>query len=266
MASNTRTVKSDERLIQIIEYLQEEDGAGVTEIANQIGMAKSTVHGHLQTLKESGYVTKVDREYQIGLQFFNHGIYARRKKPIYPLAKRKVIQVAQETGERAWCTVEENGLGYYLYGAEGEHPIRPPVRVGQSIPLNQTAGGKAILAHLPEEKIQDIVETHGLPAKTKYTITDEAELHEELGRIRDQGYATNKQESLIGLQAIGVSIIDESGAVQGALSISAPHNRLENQELKERFLDLLRGETNEMAINVSYKTEQYATPVKKRDR
>lgn len=264
--SDPKTVKSVEKAMKIIEYLQESDGAGVTQVANKFGMAKSSAHGHLQTLKKKGYIAQEDSEYQVGLQFFNLGIYARRKKPIYPLAKHKVLNVADQTGELAWFTAEENGMGYYLFGAEGEHPVRPPVRVGNSVHLHQTAGGKAILANLPESRLKLAIEKHGLPAVTEYTITDENELRNNLQQIRDQGYATNNQESLVGLQAIGVPVIDEGGTIHGALSISAPQKRLENIEIKNQYLDLLMAEANEMAINVSYKTDQYLTPAKKRNK
>lgn len=252
METGPRTIQSDERLFEIIELIQSRDGAGVTEIANELGAAKSTIHAHLATLEQGGYVINENGHYRIGLQFLRHGIYAQTSNPLYYMAKEKVTQLAQETGERAWCQVEENGVAYYLCGAEGEHPVHPPVQVGEWVHLHQIAAGKAILAYLPEERVRGIVDRYGLPAKTDHTVTDEAELFEVLDRVRERGYAFNEEESLRGLHAVGAPVRDEEEGVKGALSISGPANRLTGAKFREELPELLLGATNELEINLTY--------------
>ncbi|WIV67034.1 IclR family transcriptional regulator [Natrialbaceae archaeon AArc-T1-2] len=245
-----RAVKSDERLFDIVEFIREQDGAGVTEIASEVGLAKSTVHGHLTSLRRRGYVVKTDDGYRLGLEFLNHGKYVQTSYSLYTIGQQKVKQLAAKTDERAWCVVEENGLGYYLTGAEGDHPVHPPARIGQRVHLHPLASGKAILAHLPESRVDEIVDQHGLPEITSNTITDEDELFAELERTRERGYAVNNMESLSGLYAIGAPVVDETGVVRGALSISGPKNRLKAENKQHRFVDLLLGATNELEINI----------------
>lgn len=247
-----RRVKSDETLFDIIETLRQHDGAGVTTIANELDMAKSNVHAHLASLQERGYVVNEEGKYRIGLEFLSHGIYARTSRDLYPSADKKVQELAQETDERAWCQVEENCMCYYLCGAEGKHPVHPPVRVGESVHLHTIAAGKAILAHLPKERVREIIERHGLPEKTENTITDETELFEELAEVRECGYAFNREESLLGLHAVGAPIVDPEGGVKGALSISGPANRLKADKLDSELPELLLGATNELEINITY--------------
>jgi DNA-binding IclR family transcriptional regulator len=245
-------IKSDHRMFNIIELVQERDRIGVTSIADELGIAKSTAHAHLSALEERGYVVNEGGAYRIGLQFLRHGIYARNYNRLYPRAKNKITHLAQETDERAWCQVEENGMCYYLCGAEGKHPVNPPVRVGECVHLHTIAAGKVILAHLPQERVESIIDRHGLPAKTKYTITEREELFASLADIRDRGYAFNEEESLRGLNAVGAPIQGSNGEILGALSISGPANRLQGEKFQDDLPELLLGATNELEINIAH--------------
>lgn len=247
-----RGIKSDHRVFDIVELIQERDRIGVTAIADELGIAKSTAHAHLATLEERGYVVNEGGAYRIGLQFLHHGIYARNYNRLYPRAKEKITHLAQETDERVWCQVEENGMCYYLCGAEGKHPVNPPVQVGECVHLHTIAAGKAILAHLPEERVETIIDRHGLPEKTKYTITDREELFASLADIRDRGYAFNEEESLRGLNAVGAPIQGPNDGVLGALSISGPANRLQGEKFRRDLPELLLGATNELEINIAH--------------
>lgn len=246
-----RTIKSDEKLFDIVEFIRENDESGVTEIAEGVGMAKSTVHGHLTALQRRGYVVKEEGKYRLGLEFLSHGKYVQNSYALNSIAPKKVNQLAEETGERVWCIVEENGLGYYLTGAEGEHPVNPPVEIGEGVHLHSISAGKAILANLSRNRVEEIIERHGLPAQTQNTITTKEELFDELEDVREYGYAINDGESLPGLYAIGAPIIDKSGEVRGALTISGPTNRLRRKETREQLVELLLGATNELEINLA---------------
>lgn len=246
------TVQSIERMFELVTGLQELDGAGVTELAAHLEIPKSTVHRHLTTMREYGYVEKTDGTYYPGLQFLDVGISARNKYRVYEPGKQKTVELAEQTGERAWCMVEENGVGWYLCGASGDHPVFPPVRVGERVHLHQTAAGKAILAHLSRETVEEIIDQHGLPAETEHTITDPERLWDELETIRERGVSFNQQESLLGLHAVGAPIKDnQTGELFGAISLSGPANRVELSRDSE-YTDLVLGTANEIEINLSY--------------
>lgn len=247
-----RTIQSDERLFDIIECLTEADTAGVTEIAEAVGLTKGTVHGHLTALRRRGYVVKDGTEYRLGLEFLFHGKNAQLSYELYSISRKKVDQLADQTGERVACMVEENGWGYYLYRAEGQHPVQPPVQLGEGVTLHPRSAGKAILAYLPPERVEEIIDRHGLPAETDQTITNRETLSEELREIRRRGYAINDEESIPGLYAIAAPIIDNHGDVRGALTISGPANRLRSEDSHRQLIDLLLGATNELEINLTY--------------
>lgn len=245
-----RSIQSDERLFDIIEYIRSEKKAGVTEIAQELNLSKSTVHGHITALKRRGYAVKDGQEYRLGLEFLNCGKNIQHSYDIYDIAKEKVDYLAEETGERVWYMVEENGLAYYLIGAGGEHPVNLPVQMGQSAYLHSRAAGKSILAHIPQDRAEEIIDRHGLPAETENTITDKEDLFTELEEVQKQGYGINDAETFDGVYAIGAVILDNHRNVEGALSISGPKNRIDVDERKKELIDMITGTTNEIQINL----------------
>lgn len=250
--SDSGAVKSAETMFDVIDGIQELDGARVTELANHLGLAKSTVHRHLSTLERNQYVVKEGVEYHLGLRFLGLGEYARGRNPVYPLARKLVDQIAAETEERALFMVEEHGLAVYLYRGVGSHAVRTNSRVGTRRLLHTVAGGKAILAHLPSERVDEIVDEWGLPADTPETITRRRDLDAELERIRERGVAFNREECIVGLKAVAAPVLGPDGEIMGALSVSGPAHRMKGEWFESEIPDLLLGSTNELELNLEY--------------
>ncbi|MFB6131687.1 MAG: IclR family transcriptional regulator [Salinigranum sp.] len=248
------TVKSDERLFAIIDCLRELDGAGPTELAEHMGLPKSTVYGHLATLKHNEFVSQEDGEYRLGLKFLDYGVYARDRHDLAKIANESIRKIAEQTGETAWIVVEEYGLAVYLSKAEGENSVQNHARIGRREPLHQLAAGKAILAHLPDERVREIIDQHGLPAATENTISDEGELFDELDEIREDGYAFSNREVITGTRAVGAPILDERNAnrVLGAISVAGPAKRLRGDWYREDLPNLMLGTANEIELKFRY--------------
>ena len=253
MSSNQRRpVETVETAFELLERLKRRGPLGPTELANDVGMAKSTVHRHLKTLERGGFVVRVDGGYRIGLRFLDFGVAARDTHELSAVVKPKVTELADETGEKIWCIVEEAGRGIHLFGATGDGSVRTDAREGTRTYLHQHAAGKAILAHLPEERVHEICDRYGLPAKTPRTITDREELLEALREVRDRGFALNHGESVLKLNAVGAPITDGEGRPLGAISISGPSNRLSGEYLRETLATRLLGAVNELEITLSF--------------
>jgi DNA-binding IclR family transcriptional regulator len=252
MTSDTSPVTTSETTFEIVEYLCDNDDASISEIAVELDRAKSTIHRHLATLVHHGYAVKNGGTYSIGLRFLNLGLSARNNRTLYHETYTKVDQLAEETGEKVWCMTTENGRSVHLYGANGEQAVRTDNREGQVSYLHQHAAGKAILAHLPREHVNEVIERYGLPARTSQTITDSTELFERIEQIREQGYAFNREEFIPGLHAVAVPITTKDNSAIGSLSISGPANRLQGEKLNEDLPNLLLGAVNEIEINLSH--------------
>lgn len=245
-----RTVKSTETALAIVEHLKERDAGRVTEIADELGLAKSTVHNHLATLRKHGYVDKVGDAYKLGMRFLHLGEEVRRRDPGFEFAESKVEKLAEKTNERTQFIVENNGKGIYLARAMTPDAVRAASGIGEYTPLHASAAGKSILASLPDERVDEILEEHGLPAMTENTITDPATLREELAEIEDRGYAINRSEKTSGLWAVGVPVFRPDGQLLGALSVSGPEFRMKGR--MDELIDLLLGTANELELNLTY--------------
>lgn len=245
-------IESDETLFDIVEHLRQLDGAGVTELAEELGLAKSTVHGHLTTLRERGFVVKRSGRYELGLRFFEYGQYVRSQLEIVQSGTAVVAQLEEETREMVWLLTHQNGKAIYVYGRSGDNDIDINTILGTRTHMHYNSGGKAILAHLPESEVRHVVDTHGLPARTSNTITDPERLLAELDRVREQGYALNLSEDLDGIHAVGVPLTVD-GEVQGALSVAGPAHRMPKERCEGDVLDRLRAATDEIDLTLAYR-------------
>jgi DNA-binding IclR family transcriptional regulator len=231
-------VKSARTAFEIIEYIHEQDGAELGELAEQIDLAKSTVHGYLATLESLEYLVNEGGSYHLSLKFLYHGTAARNSVPLSRLADETLCALAQESSLVAWLVVEEHGRAVYLDQAMSDDAVRTYGRISKRTHLHAPAAGKAILAHLPDSRVQRIVDRYGLPARTEQTITDEAALREELSTIRRQGYATSEHEAALGVQSVAAPV-RHRGTVLGAVSVSGTSNQVDDDYFETELPDLV---------------------------
>ena len=168
------------------------------------------------------------------------------------MAKQKVIELAQETGERALFLVEERFDGVYVHRAGGRHPLQSDTMIGKRRPLHALASGKAIIAQWPDDRIDEYIETTGLEELTGNTITDRESMFEEVERIRERGYAFNSGEHMEGLRAVGVPVRDDRDELIGGLSVFGPAGRVSEDELQDSYPQLLEAKAQELKIDLTY--------------
>jgi len=252
MVPEENTITATRTSLRIVEALKRLDGAGTTAVANDLGIAKSTVHNHLQTLEDEGYITNEGSAYHVGLRFLELGEYKRNRMDIYEKARPEVASLAEKTGEMANAAVEEHGEGVYITRAEGSEAVSVDTYAGKRVNLHCTALGKTILAMLPEERVDEIIDTHGLPARTENTITDRAELKAELADIRERGHAYDREERLPGLRCVAAPVTSEDGDPVAALSVSGPTSRIKGDLFHEEIPEMLQSAVNVVEINLVY--------------
>lgn len=246
------TVGATERTFRIIETLSQHDGMGVTALANELSLPKSTIHNHLNTLKQNEYIVKENGIYRVGYRFLELGSRARSKHPLYDKGHSEVDSLAASTGELVNIATEEYGQGVYLYLTFGDQAVELDTYPGKRFSLHCTALGKAILAHLPTNRVKEIIDTHGLPARTSNTITDEETLFEELAEVRDRGFARDKAERLEGLHCVAAPIMLSDDQILGAISISAPTSRMKEDRVQGEITEQLLDSANVIELKVAY--------------
>ena len=237
-------IKAAKVSFDVIEALREREGAGVSELATALEMPTSTIHDHLRTLEQQGYLVKEDGEYRVGARFLELGEQARSRKKVYGIARPEVDSLAEETGEHANLLIEEHGLGVFLYKARGEDAVNLDTHAGMRVLLQTTALGKTILAYRPREEVEAILDEHGLPEITANTVTDRDELLDELETIRERDYSINRGEHFPGVAAIGTAIVSEPDDAIGAISISGPLSRMGPERVEEDLAPALMNKKN----------------------
>ncbi|WP_049987092.1 IclR family transcriptional regulator [Halobellus rufus] len=248
------TLAGVEKTFDVIAAVQELGRVRVTELADHLDIPPSTAQVHLNTLRKCGYVIKDDGKYKIGLRFLEHGGYARRQLDLYRAAKTHINDLAEQTGEAANLGVEENGERVLIYKSESPNDaIYDNAPTGERTHLHWTALGKALLAELPDTRIETIVESHGLPAKTPHTITDREALFEEIEAIRKRGYSIEDQDRRKGILAIGVPIIEEqTDSVAGAICVSGPRSRFWDDGIDKSLLDAVKNTANIVELQYNH--------------
>lgn len=228
-----RTVKSVEKTCVIMDCLRERRGCTVSELTETVDLSAGTIHTHLATLKQRGFVVQHGDTYKLGPELLTMGEYVRNHDDLYQASKNQVEQLAKESEECAHLIFEHDGRLYALYERFGTQAVgiefHDRKREEALSHLHCTAAGKAILAHLPNDRVKGIIEKSDLPARTQNTITGFDDLKSELEGVREEGVAYADEEQILGIRAVGAPILDQNEQVVGAIALSGPTSRLNGE-------------------------------------
>lgn len=183
-------------------------------------------------------LTKSDGRYRLSLQWLERGAQVRRSVNLYRVAKPEVDRLAAETEEVANLGIEEAGQRILLYKREGGEALYDNALTGEFTNMHWTSLGKTILTHLPNQRVDQIIEEHGLPRATEQTITNAKNMHQERNQIRDQEYAIEDKERVNRVRSVAVPIIQD-GQICGAISVTGPKARLGIKRIENELLEQL---------------------------
>ena len=166
------------------------------ELAEETGLAKSTVHRLLASLVGLGYVVQDEENghYRLTLKMFELSSGIVDSMDIMGVAKAHLERLSQRTGEAVHLVIRDGRDIVYIYKTESG-PMRMSSRVGLRSPLYCTGVGKAILATLPGDELEDIWTHSNVQKLTDKTITDLEELRSQLVEVRANGYAIDDEEN-----------------------------------------------------------------------
>ncbi|WP_436924223.1 IclR family transcriptional regulator [Halosimplex amylolyticum] len=246
-----RTIRSVEIAFNIIDVLQEKGGAGVTELAEELDHSKSTIHSHLRTLEDREILVREGDGYRLSLRILDMATHVRDQVGNYDVIRSEVDTLAEETGEIAQFGIEEHGKVSYLYKTTGERGVETASRVGTQQPMYSTSLGKTILAYLPEDRTEEIVQAQAYEALTPMTITSAEELYEDLEAIRERGYGIDDEENFEGLRCVAAPVKNEE-TVLGAVSITGPSSRFTVDRIHDELSDQVQRAANVIELNTKF--------------
>jgi DNA-binding IclR family transcriptional regulator len=217
-------VQSVARALSILNMIADSGprGLNVTEMAEVLGVAKSTALALARTLTSSGYLRAVEPgpRYVLGLTLLRLGDLVGQQTSIAEVGLPVLRDLATATGMTVRLAISQNGYPVFVERIDGSGSIRFHAPLGQREQPHATAAGKAILAHLPDSEVSAILAESGLARYTPNTVTDPDELRAELGRVRSVGFAVDDEEEAEGVFCAGAPIFDHQGNVVGALSVT----------------------------------------------
>jgi DNA-binding IclR family transcriptional regulator len=254
-------VQSVERALSVLTCFSDgEPQLRVAEVARRLGLPQSTVSRLIATMERMGFIERdpLTGLVRPGLQLVTLAGVALNQMEVQRQAQAELSAVATELGLAANLAILRDDQIFYLSTAEGPKAPKLFTMIGKRNPLHCTAIGKAILANLPEPEREAILGRIGYPAFTPRTARTAEQLRAMLDRVRETGYATEREELAFGRACIAAPIRNASGAVVAAASISGPLSAL---ALEERETELV-SRVIEMTDRISHKLGWITIPAR----
>lgn len=219
-------VRSVERALDVLEVLAEADSHGLrlSELASRLETSKSTVLAVLRTLTARGYVAEIGegraRRYRLGLTLARLGDLVLGQIDLLDLALPSLRAMTAETGWTSRVGVLDEAFAVIIGRVDGPGIVRFQSNLARRELPHCSAIGKALLSHLPEERVRSIVARTGLPARTATTITDVEHLLRELDGVRAKAFAVDDEEDSEGVFCVGASVFDHNQSCVAAISLT----------------------------------------------
>lgn len=220
-------VQSVDRALTVLEILAKRGVAGVTEIAGELGVHKSTASRLVAVLENRGFVEQLaDRgKYRLGFGIARLAGALTVQRDLAHESRRACEALAAEVGETVNVAILDGDRVINISEVRGASAVAVHTWVGQSTPPHATSSGKVLLAHALDLDLAQLLGRR-LPKYTERTLTDVRQLDHELAGVRERGWAATQEEYEIGLNALAAPVRDHSGRVVAAVSVSGPSYRL----------------------------------------
>jgi DNA-binding IclR family transcriptional regulator len=246
-------VQSVERALTVLEILAREGHAGVSEIAEEMGIHKSTVSRLMGSLvsREMVHQNTERGKYQLGFGILRLASSIPGRLSLVHEARPVLESLAEEFKETVNLAVLRSNYAVNVDQAMGPSTLATYDWVGSLTPLHATSSGKVLLAALDAGERDRILKETGLRARTSRTITSRKELDAQLLEVAAKGYAVVREEFEIGLNAVAVPVYNHQGEVLGALSISGPAFRFDPEQTPG-LLEKLKEAGLKVSANMGY--------------
>jgi DNA-binding IclR family transcriptional regulator len=231
-SSEENLLHSVQNALRIVQMLQDEPSIKAAAIGEELGLGRSTVHRLLATLEHEGFLRRdrVQSGYRAGRVLIAIGLTAVGDIDVRKKARSYMEALAAECGETVHLFVLEGPNTRIIDGVEGSYSVRAATDVGVLLPAHATAGGKALLAAMPNAQIRSRF-PRGLPKVTASTTTNWESFELELDLTRRRGYAINRGEADESTCGVAVPIVDRGRRLVASLALSIPRDRLTEERI-----------------------------------
>ena len=231
-----------DNVLRLLRLFQDQEMIRVNQVARDMGVSRSTVHRMLTTLSHHGFVEQDEfsRAYKPGPALVDIGLAVMANMDIPALSRETMLALRDETKETIHLAHLRGTDIVFLESIESQQMVRTGSRVGWSLPAHATAAGKALLADLPDEKLEALYPTLQLPRPTPNAAGTLEELRRQLAEVKTRGYAINNGESEADVSAVAAAVRDKKGRARAALVTTAPKSRADENWIVTVGLATLR--------------------------
>ncbi len=233
---------------------------GIADIADELGMSRSTTHRYVITLVALGYLEQgASRKYRLGLRVTDLGMSALNSTGLREHARPYLEELRQRTSYTAGLGVLDGSEVLYVDRARsfrrGQNQIDLGLQPGSRLPAYCTSIGKLLLAFLPDAQQRDVLAEIKLTKQAPKTITSKKALRTELEKIREASFAVDDEELAAGLHAIAAPVRNESRDVVAAVNLAAPSSTIALEELIDALGPHLVSTADRISARLGYRRD-----------
>jgi IclR family transcriptional regulator, acetate operon repressor len=235
------------------------DGLSNAEISRTLEIPKSSASYILRTLEARGYLGRDtgSGKYRVGLKILSLSRGALGGLDVRAVAVPIMRRLMQQTGLTCHLAILDGCEAVYIEKIEPEGFIRMDTWVGRRMPVHATSVGKAIVAYVTAEQLEEILRRGGMEKRTPKTITTPSRLLKELGKVRNQGYAVDDEENNLGARCVAAPVFDERGSILASLGLSGTTQQVSPQSMP-RVVEALRDAARHISMSMGYRPQRRA--------
>ncbi len=249
----SRNVQSLERGLMVVEALVKNGPMGVSALSVELGLDKTIVHRLLTTLRTMGYVSQdSNRKYAVGAKLRMVGAKVLTGLNLRSLAVPYMEKLAEHTHAVSHLAKMAESRAIYIERVQYPGLTINSTDVGGEAPGYCSAAGKVMWAYLPQADLNEMLDKIKFRANTPYTITDRDTLQQHLAQVRQQGYATDREEHRLGLYGFGAPIRDHTGTVIASICVAELPNQIADEARLTQTRDLVIDAAKQISADMGY--------------
>jgi len=244
-----------ERALAMLEAVaQEPEGLSNADISRKLQIPKSSASYILRTLEKQGYLNRDPQsgKYRVGLKILSLSRGALSGIDVREVALPIMRHLVEKTGLTCHLAILDGPDAVYIEKVEPPGFIRMDTWVGRRMRVHATSVGKAMAAHISQERLEKILADRGMEKRTPKTITTLPRLLKDLEKVRAQGYAVDDEENNMGARCVGAPVFNQSGAIEASIGLSGTTNQVSAQTMP-RIVEALKDAARHVAMQLGYR-------------
>ena len=256
-ASDSPSAAVERALAMLEAVAQESEGLSNAEISRKLNIPKSSASYILRTLETRNYLLRDEEsgKYRVGLKILSLSRGALSGLDVRGVALPIMRRLTRETGLTCHLAILDGPDAVYVEKVEPDGFIRMDTWVGRRMRVHATSVGKALVAHVAQDRLEDILRKTGMEKRTSRTITTLPRLLKELEKVRVQGYAVDDEENNLGARCVGAPIFNDRGTIEAALGLSGTTQQVSPHTMP-RILEALKDAARHISMGMGYRAPQ----------